>query len=156
MVRLNGLTKAAKKSALNSRMCGSCPFEKERKCTPEILRICFDSYVQGYKKGANFTAQTEKDINSVFNKEFGTDLNMRLKKLLEETKELIEAISEYEAGLDGIESVKDEMSDVLAVLTHVSGLIGTDNRRMLEIALDKVLKRKDNPNYKRTHPHTEY
>lgn len=119
----------------------------------DIIRVCADSHIEGYKKGAYFVEKKRKDIIGIFDREFGKDLNKRLGKLKEETGELLQAISEYESGLDGIESVKDEMSDVLAVLTHVSSLLGIDTMELLENSLDKVIKRKKNPNYKRKHPH---
>lgn len=122
-------------------------------CSPDINRACYDSHIDGFKKGAKFSIKKEKEAVVMFNEDFGTDINKRLSKLAEETGELSQAIAEYNAGLNGIEAIKDEMSDVLAVLTHVSSLLGTDTRELLENALDKIIKRKKDPNYKRLHPH---
>lgn len=130
MTRLNGLTKAAHKSAGNSRMCDSCPLYKNKMCSPDINRACYDSHIDGFKKGAKFPIKKEKEAVAMFNEDFGTDINKRLSKLSEETGELKQAIAEYEAGINGIEAVKDEMSDVLAVLTHVSILLGTNPRNL--------------------------
>lgn len=153
MTRLNGLTKAAKLASGRSQRCGTCISYKKRRCTLEITRICHDSFVEGFKKGAHFSIEKYNEAIKMFNEDYGTDLNKRLRKLLEETIELSQAIVGYNYGLNGIEAIKDEMSDVLAVLTHVSSLLGTDQRELLENALDKIIKRKKDPNYKRTHPH---
>lgn len=153
MTRLNGLTNAAHKSAGNSRMCDSCTLHKNKMCSPDINRACYDSHIEGFKKGAKFSTKKEKEAVAMFNEDFGTDINKRLIKLSEETGELKQAIAEYEAGINGIEAVKDEMSDILAVLTHVSILLGTNPRDLFLEAVDKITKRKENPNYKRTHPH---
>ena len=153
MTRLNGLKQAAHKSAGNSRMCDSCPLHKNKMCSPDINRACYDSHIDGFKKGAKFPIKKEREAVAMFNEDFGTDVNKRLNKLAEETGELIQAIVEYKSGINGIEAVKDEMSDVLAVLTHVSILLGTNPRNLFFEAVDKITKRKENPNYKRTHPH---
>lgn len=153
MARLNGLTKAAKLASGRSQKCETCILRKKRKCDMEVIRVCHDIFVEGYKKGAHFPAKKEKEAVEMFNQDYGTDINKRLSKLAEETGELSQAIAEYNAGLNGIEAIKDEMSDVLAVLTHVSSLLGTDTRELLENALDKIIKRKKDPNYKRLHPH---
>ena len=155
MGRLNGLTKAAHKSAGNSMMCDSCVIHKNKMCSPDINRACYDSHVEGFKKGAHFTEKLKKELIRIFDKEFGKDINQRLDKLKEETMELTLAIMQYKSGLDGMEAIKDEMSDVLAVLMHVSSIIGMDTRKMIENALDKVIGRKENPDYKRMHPHIE-
>lgn len=156
MVRLNGLTKAAKLASGRSQRCSFCILRKERKCNAEVIRVCRDSFVEGYKKGAHFESDRNKAYVEMFSNSFGTDLSKRLKKMEEESKELIQAILEYESGLNGIEAVKDEMSDVLAVITHVSGLLNTNTRNLFLQAVDKIEKRKEDPNYKRNRPHVEY
>lgn len=61
MERLNGLTKAAHKSAGNSRMCDNCPLHKNKMCSPDINRACYDSHIDGFKKGAKFSIKKEKE-----------------------------------------------------------------------------------------------
>ena len=156
MGRLNGLAQAAHKSAGNSMMCNSCILHKNKMCNMDMNRACYDSHVEGFKKGAHFQSKKEKESLKMFNQDFGTDLNRRLIKLEEETTELKQSIVEYNAWLNGIEAVKDEMSDVLAVITHVSSFLGTNPRDLFFEAVDKITNRKEDPNYKRTHPHTEY
>lgn len=130
MTRLNGVTQAAKLASGRSQKCDSCTLRKEKKCTPEILRVCHDSFVEGFKKGAKFckeeNTRIEKEAVAMFNVDFGMNIHKRLNKLSEETGELKQAIAEYEAGLNGIEAVIDEMSDVLAVITHVASLLNTN------------------------------
>lgn len=58
---MRNVTKIAKKSAGLSRKCSICPLL--RRCTPEINRICFDSFVEGFKKGAK---AVKKEMNKKF------------------------------------------------------------------------------------------
>ena len=44
-----------------SQKCSICPLM--RRCTLEIHRACFDSFVEGFKKGAR---AAEKEINKKF------------------------------------------------------------------------------------------
>ena len=47
---MKSITSTAKEIALRRKICNICPISD--KCTPEIERVCFDSYVEGFKKGA--------------------------------------------------------------------------------------------------------
>lgn len=159
MCKLVGLTEAEKKSNGSSRKCASCPLVQKLplRCTPEISRICTESHIEGFKKGAKFAnkskSKTEKDFLKFCNQKYGTEIVSRLYKLQEECQELNGAIAGFTIGDNGIAEVRDEMSDVLAVITHICDIIGTDTRQLLAEALDKVQGREKNPNYKRTHPH---
>ena len=79
---------------------------------------------------------------------FGVCLESRLRKLKEECGELIGAI-------DGgnVDDVEDEMSDVLAVITHTVHIRGKSVDELFDMAMDKVKGRINNPDYKRKHPH---
>lgn len=157
MKRLNGITQAAKLANGRSQKCGTCIFHKERRCIMEVKKVCYESFEEGFKKGAKFckeeNTRVEKEAIAMFNKDFGTDLRTRLNKLAEEAGELSKAIEGYYTGKNGIWAIKDEMSDVMAVMTHVTSLIGTNTDDLLLEALDKINGRKKDPNYKRTHPH---
>ena len=61
---MKNVTKIAKKSAGLSQKCSICPLM--RRCTLEIHRICFDSFVEGFKQGAK---AAEKEINKKFKTE---------------------------------------------------------------------------------------
>ena len=61
---MKNVTKIAKKSAGLSQKCSICPLMQ--RCTLEIHRACFDSFVEGFKKGAR---AAEKEINKKFNSE---------------------------------------------------------------------------------------
>ena len=61
---MKNVTKIAKKSAGLSQRCLICPLL--RSCTPEINRTCFDSFVEGFKKGVK---AAEKEINEKFKTE---------------------------------------------------------------------------------------
>ena len=61
---MKNVTKLAKKSAGLSQRGSICPLL--RRCDPEINRICFDSFVEGFKKGAK---TAEKEINKKFKSE---------------------------------------------------------------------------------------
>ena len=53
---MKNVTKLAKKSAGLSQKCSICPLMQ--RCTLEIHRACFDSFVEGFKKG---TRAAEKE-----------------------------------------------------------------------------------------------
>ena len=57
---MKNVTKIAKRSAGLSRRCSVCPFL--RRCTPEISKICFESFVEGFKKGSK---AAEKEMNKI-------------------------------------------------------------------------------------------
>ena len=124
-------------------------------------RECFDSFVEGFKKGAKFYKEQEKNKERGFiemaNKDYGTNIKLRLIKLNEELIELKEALYNYfdisKWGYIDYSDIKDEMGDVLAVMTHVCSLIGTDPRTLFFEAVEKIERRKTDPSYKRTHPH---
>ena len=161
MKRINGLTKAAKRQAGLSQKCEICRLRKEGKCSLEINRECFDSFVEGFKKGAKFYKGQEKNKERGFiemaNKDYGTNIELRLIKLNEELNELKDAINDFSAqvksGNADTTDIKDEMGDVLAVMTHFCSLIGTNPRELFLEAVEKIERRKKDPNYKRKHPH---
>ena len=161
MCKLVGVTAAAKQSSGNRRKCASCPLVQKLplRCTPEISRICNEAHIEGFVKGAKYArgmhSLTEKNILKFHNKKYGTEIVSRLEKLSEECQELNNAIAGFTMGDNGIAEIKDEMSDVLAVITHVCDIIGTNTRQLLYETLDKVKGREKDPDYKRTHPHHE-
>lgn len=55
---MKNVTKIAKKSAGLSQKCSICPLM--RRCTLEIHRACFDSFVEGFKKGAKAAEKRNK------------------------------------------------------------------------------------------------
>lgn len=156
MCKLVGLTEAAKKSSGKSRKCASCSLYGKT-CNMEVFCICNESHIEGFKKGAKFgkeqKTRSEKELIKKFTSKYGNEIVSRLYKLSEECQELNDAIAGFTMGDNGIAEVKDEMSDVLAVITHVCEIIGTDTRQLLNDALDKAKGRETDPNYKRTHPH---
>lgn len=93
----------------------------------------------------------EKQFCEFCDEKFGTDLEGRLRKFKEEANELLEAFYEYNKSPsdDTLAHLKDELSDVQAVVSHVGHLLGTyTNDRILE-AREKIINRATNPNYKR-------
>lgn len=94
-----------------------------------------------------------------FNADYGTNIERRLIELNEELNELKEALYNYfdnsKSGNIDYSDIKDEMGDVLAVMTHVCSLIGTDPQTLFFEAVEKIERRKTDPNYKRTHPHID-
>lgn len=100
------------------------------------------------------------DINEIiamFNADYGINIERRLEKLNEELNELKDALYNYfeqaKSGKIDFSDITDEMGDVLAVMTHVCSLIGTDPRTLFFEAVEKIERRKTDPNYKRKHPH---
>ena len=90
-------------------------------------------------------------IVELFDNLYGRDFGSRILKLREECAELIEVIDAVpNAPKDGhFDRLQDEMSDVLAVLTHVADIMniqnGTDG--LLQAAIAKVMTRAENPDY---------
>ena len=87
--------------------------------------------------------QTEIQLKELFDRKYGTDGLDRRIKLQEEFQELNNCSLDYE------EHIKDELSDVFAVLTHLASLYGLTHKQMLEMAIDKSTKRETDNNYKR-------
>jgi hypothetical protein len=55
---MRGITKVAKLANLRSQKCSTCSFRN--RCTPEIHRLCSDSFIEGFKKGAKFAEKQKK------------------------------------------------------------------------------------------------
>lgn len=87
---------------------------------------------------------------------WGTNLSTRAYKLTEEVEELWDAVSEYTIGAGSLEDIIDELADVNVVVAHINHILGKSHEELLGIAEDKIIKRFDNPNYKRKHPHNEH
>lgn len=92
----------------------------------------------------------EQYAADLFTAKFGTRLDMRFDKLKEEVEELIEAWDDYINHKCGVERVRDELSDVEAVLLHIRSIISDKSHE--ESIMDAVLKvkiREHNKNYKK-------
>lgn len=99
-------------------------------------------------------------ILALFNKLYGKNLSKRYKKLTEEFNELKEVIdnnnennSEPENSKEFLENFVDELADVNAFIFHIAGILELTQDELLNKAVDKVVGRMKNPNYKRKHPH---
>ncbi|MDP4201458.1 MAG: hypothetical protein Q8861_02085 [Bacteroidota bacterium] len=92
---------------------------------------------------------TEKLAIDIFSNRYGTNLNSRFEKLKEESDELIEAYNDYMLGDGTYEHVIDELGDVKAVLTHISGILQIDQDKLLLDAIIKSEVRQHIPNFKR-------
>ncbi len=152
-----GIETAAKQSSGNSRKCSSCSLcqgEKTR-CTPEICKICVESHREGFKKGAKYQRENsiEKELVELFDKNYGRGELLRIQKLQEEIKELGAELSIHMIGANNTNNILDEMSDVVAVISHLASIFGTDINKLLKQAYKKVQGREKDPNYLRKHPH---
>ena len=87
---------------------------------------------------------TETRSTKLLNECYGTDQKAIFAKLIEEQNELSAAV---ETG--DLSKIKDEASDVLAVLVRYFNNNGWTIDELLEMAIDKATQRKTNPNYKR-------
>lgn len=154
------IIKAAHEANGRSKSCKKCYF-KERP-TEHVCAVCGSGFVEGFQKGVVFLMKTQKDaykdIIQRFNEDYGTDIEKRKVKLYEELTELEEALVNYAKDVrtgkkPTYDAIKDELGDVLLVITHVSHLLGTSTEYLLNKAVEKAEKRKVNPDYKRTHPH---
>ena len=86
---------------------------------------------------------TERKIMVYFDSKFYGDISSRLRKLNEEVAELNKA--EFEANR---EHFMDEVSDVLAVITHIGHCLGYSSLYLLNKAYEKCKIRETNPGYK--------
>ena len=75
---------------------------------------------------------------------YGTDQKAIFDKLIEEQNELYDAVNTGDMS-----KIKDEASDMLAVLVRYCNNQGWTVQELLEMAIDKAEQRKINPNYKR-------
>ena len=93
-------------------------------------------------------------ILAKFNEKFGTSVDLRMRKLEEEFNELKEAHEADPFKNDGnLSDFIDELADLNAVLFHIAGILGLTQDELLDMAVDKVVGREKDPNYKRKHPH---
>lgn len=145
MCKLSGVTAAAKESSGRSRKCATCPLVEKLplRCTPEISRICNESHIEGFKKGAKFRKENniERKLVDFFDDKYGREKFSRILKLNEELDELKQELVFYLADYDNIDDVIDEMSDVVAVTAHLCSVLGTDIEKLLKQAYDKVKER---------------
>ena len=93
----------------------------------------------------------------MFNAKFGTSVDLRLVKLHEEFGELMEA-SEKDIfkNKENMDDFVDELADLNAVVFHITGILGLTQEQLLSMAVDKVVGREKDPNYKRKHPHVKH
>jgi len=92
----------------------------------------------------------EEQIMRYFDKKFGTNVLSRFKKLREEQKELEEAESLCcgTCNEETMSHLLDEVSDVLAVITHAGHCMGYTHEQLLNMAYEKCRIRDTNPGYK--------
>ena len=87
---------------------------------------------------------TEARSTNLLNECYGTDQKAIFDKLIEEQNELYDAVNTGDMS-----KIKDEASDMLAVLVRYCNNQGWTVQELLEMAIDKAEQRKINPNYKR-------
>lgn len=94
---------------------------------------------------------TESRAIKLFDKEFGRDIFSRALKIKEEHEEFQEALKAYSENptFENMLHLKDEMSDLYATVSHGASTIELYHKELLYMAIDKVIKRKTDPNYKR-------
>lgn len=108
------------------------------------------SYTYQFNENQMDNFSVEKYASELFTVKFGSRLDTRFKKLLEEFAELKQAYEDYMNGTGTLDHVVDETSDVEAVLLHIRSIIS--NKTHEESILDAVLKvkiREHNKNYKK-------
>ena len=97
------------------------------------------------------------EILALFNERFGTSVDRRLVKLREEYGELMEAAEkDIFNNKDNLDDFIDELADLNAVVFHIAGILGLTQDELLSMAVDKVVGREKDPNYKRKHPHVKH
>lgn len=99
--------------------------------------------------------EIEQQAIHLFNEKFGTDKISRFRKVREEFEETSEALEKYlevpQFGMakENKQHLEDEISDLYATVTHFASLFELNHNKMLEMAVDKVVKRQGDQNYKR-------
>ncbi len=93
----------------------------------------------------------EQKIVSIMNRKYGLDFRKRFEKLDEEMEELMEAKEQYvsDGTLKARDHIKEELADVMAVLTHLASLFDMSIDELLIEALLKIHIRDHNPKYLR-------
>jgi len=91
----------------------------------------------------------EVQVKELFTEVYGVDFRERAGKLKEECLELVETIDNLSVcPKDGeLDMFIDELSDTLAVLTHVTALLNMTNDELLLIALKKTKNRIKSPDF---------
>ena len=91
------------------------------------------------------------EIMQYFSERYGTDLQERIKKLIEEAEDLrIAFLVDYMIHESKTkENLLDEASGVLVIISHICHLLGVNIEEMLNKAYDKSKIREKDPNYKR-------
>lgn len=54
---MKGILKAAKQANGRSHSCKKCPLHP---CQPQVWRVCYDSFMEGFKKGINWYKQQKQ------------------------------------------------------------------------------------------------
>jgi len=92
----------------------------------------------------------EKKAIKLFNTKYGISKESRYRKVCEEFKELTEAFNYYvnDPNKHTEEHLIDEISDVYTTVTHLASCFGLNHERLLQIAIDKIHERENNPEYK--------
>jgi NTP pyrophosphatase (non-canonical NTP hydrolase) len=97
------------------------------------------------------------EILALFNTKFGTSVDRRLVKLREEYGELMEAAEkDIYKNKDNLDDFIDELADLNVEVFHIAGILGLTQDELLSMAVDKVVGREKDPNYKRKHPHVKH
>ncbi len=58
---MRNVTKIAKLMNSRSRMCTICPLGKQMRCNLDIMRVCSDAFVEGFKKGVQLAEKNYKE-----------------------------------------------------------------------------------------------
>lgn len=92
----------------------------------------------------------EQQIMQYFDDKFGRSIPHRMNKLREEEKELdvAEFVCFSSPNGKGKDEFLDEVSDVLAVITHLGHCLGYTHEELLNMSYEKCRIRETNPNYK--------
>ncbi len=80
---------------------------------------------------------------------YGVNPLDRVTKLEEEVKELFSSIIDHECDSVTDNEVIDELADCYIILTQLAAIYGVYGNQLLDIAIDKNIKRQTDPNYKR-------
>ena len=96
-------------------------------------------------------SELEKEFGKFCSNKFGKDLDGRFRKFLEEAGELLGAFQQYTISPtdESLAHLKDELSDVQAVISHIGHLLGTNSQELIQEAKIKIETREVDNNFRR-------
>lgn len=118
-------------------------------CPDNIRELLLNAYKAGGYQYAKMLEVERVGRIEYLTHRFGNNIAGRLEKIREEFTEMVEAY-ENATTCEDFDDFIDEMADTTLVLFHLAGIFSLSQGDLVDMALEKVMIRETNPNYKRT------